>query len=352
MIMNSNFSIINTINAFVQLGKVMQLLSKNSEYKDFSGLTEDEFSNANRLIERQQHYNGWFTEDMVRKAMGGIAEWLTISNLGEFSAKYNSTKVSKKVAIIMAGNIPLVGFHDFLCTLLSGHTAVCKLSSDDKTLLPKMYEYLCLFEPSLIGRVEFSEYKMKDFDAVIATGSNNSFNYFEQYFGKYPNLFRKNRTSVAILNGNESNEELSKIGLDFFTFYGLGCRNVSHVLLPSGYKIDTLFESIISYSEIVNHHKYANNYDYQRSIMMLSKIPFLENNFVIFKEDEHLVSPLAQINYSFYQNEEEKKTFLAKHEESIQAIVGEGYIPFGEAQKPKLKDFADGVDTMLWLSLL
>jgi hypothetical protein len=344
----SNFSKINTINAFVQLGKVMQLLSKNAAYQEFSGLTEEEFQASNHLIERQQHYNGWFTEDMVRKALGGLAEWLTISNLGE----YQPISSSKKVAIIMAGNIPLVGFHDFLCTLLSGHTAVCKLSSDDKTLLPKMYEYLCLFEPSLIGRVEFSEYRMKDFDALIATGSNNSFNYFEQYFGKYPHLFRKNRTSLAILTGNESKEELTKIGLDFFTFYGLGCRNVSHVLLPAGYKIDTLFESIITYSEIVNHHKYANNYDYQRSVMMLSKIPFLENNFVIFKEDEHLVSPLAQINYSFYQNEEEKKSFLAKHEESIQAIVGEGYIPFGEAQKPKLKDFADGVDTMQWLSLL
>lgn len=340
------------ISAFVQLGKVLLFISEKHLYSSSCGLTEQEFDATHLLVQKQKNYNGWFTQINVLKAMNGIATWLSQEKLEEFCAHYSEPKSTKNVAIIMAGNIPMVGFHDMLCVLLSGHTAIVKLSSDDKHLIPYFYEMLVLFEPELKDKVIFSDYKMSDYDAVIATGSNNSFNYFEQYFGKYPHVFRKNRTSVAVLTGKETREDLHRLGEDFFTFFGLGCRNVSHLLLPKNYKLDTVFEALVDFGEVVNHHKYANNYDYQRAIMMMNKIPFLENNFVIMKEDEALFSPLAQINYSYYANENELNEFISRHAAQIQAIVGLNHINFGSAQQPLVSDFADGVDTMEWLAHL
>lgn len=252
----------------------------------------------------------------------------------------------------MAGNIPLVGFHDFISTILSGNIAVCKLSSDDKTLLPALASHLITFEPSLKEKIEFTIGKIGKVDAIIATGSDNSMKYFEQYFGHLPHIFRRNRTSIAILNGNESKEELELLGRDIFQYFGLGCRNVSHLLLPKGFKIDLFFEAIVDYHDIVNHHKYANNYDYNKAVYLMNKAELLDNNFVLLRRTEDLFSPLGMVHYHFYESENELQNYIELHKEKLQVIVGKEYTPFGMAQCPKLNDYADGVDTIEWLSKL
>jgi hypothetical protein len=252
----------------------------------------------------------------------------------------------------MAGNIPLVGFHDFLSVVISGNKAVVKLSSDDKNLLPAIVKILLIFNEGLGERIEISQGKIGEIDAVIATGSNNSMQYFNQYFGKYPHLFRKNRTSIAIIEGNESKAELESLGADIFTYFGLGCRNVSQVFIPKDYDINLIFEAIITHSEIVNHHKYANNYDYNKAIHLMNQEQILDNGFVLFKESDQLFSPLAMLFYHRYENQNELELYLHNNKENIQVVVGKSYVPFGKAQTPELNDYADGVDTMKWLEEL
>lgn len=186
-------------------------------------------------------------------------------------------------------------------------------------------------------------------DAIIATGSGNSMRYFESYFGHLPHLFRKNRTSVAVLTGNETKEELEALGDDIFKHYGLGCRNVSHLILHKDFDINRFFEAIINQSDVVNLHKYANNYDYNKAIYLMNLEQILDNGFVLLKESEELFSPLAMLFYHRYEAFSEVESYLEKHKEDIQAVVGHGYLPFGSAQCPTLTDFADGVDTMSWL---
>jgi hypothetical protein len=189
-------------------------------------------------------------------------------------------------------------------------------------------------------------------DAVIATGSNNSLKYFEQYFGKYPNIFRKNRTSIAVLDGTETTEELYALGIDIFQYFGLGCRNVSHLFVPEAFKLDRFFEGILEHSDVINHNKYGNNYDYNKAVYLMNKVELLDNNFVLLRESEALFSPLAMIHYQRYSNQEEVRSFLEKHKGDIQVVVGHGFTPFGKAQAPGLSDYADGVDTMRWLESL
>ena len=338
------------ISAFDQLGKVLQSLGRAEEWTGTHlGVTEEEYLQLQTVINRQQSLNGWFTKENVRQALLAHGENLTAERLTDWTSAYEFASSPKKVAIIMAGNIPIVGFHDFLCVLLSGNTAVCKLSSDDKTLLPAIVSVLFQFNPEFKNRIVLTENRIGDVNAVIATGSDNSLKFFEEYFGKYPHIFRRNRTSVAILDGTESKKELFELGHDVFNYFGLGCRNVSHLLVPKDYDFKPFFEGIVEHSDVINHFKYGNNYDYNRTVYLMNLHDMLDNNFVLLYENEELFSPLAMIYYHRYENEADVQDYLSKHSDDIQAVVGKKHIPFGDAQRPKLNDYADGVDVMQWL---
>lgn len=338
------------IKGFLQLGKLMVLLGEKKEWDSYStGVTKEEYDTLQNVINRQISYNGWFTEDNVRKSLLELGSLLTEEQLSNWLKKYTFTNNPITVAVIMAGNIPLVGFHDFVCVLLSGNRVAAKLSSDDKTLLPALAEHLVQFVPGLGERIVFSTGRIAEMDAVIATGSDNSLTYFKQYFGKYPHIFRKNRTSIAVLSGRESAEEMKELANDVFSYFGLGCRNVSHLMVPEGFNIDLFFEGIYDHGGIVHNNKYGNNYDYNKAVYLLNQHPLLDNNFVLLRESADLFSPLAMIHYQYYKEKSDVDSFLADHEGEIQVVVGHDYTPFGKAQSPQLDDYADGVDVMDWL---
>ena len=339
------------INAFVVLGTILNELGENNAYSvKVSSLTEEEYAEVNEVIAREFHHNGWFTEDSIRQAFREISTWLTPEKLTDWTNNYAPNDHMKQIAVIMAGNIPLVGFHDFLCVLLSGHQVICKQSSEDARLLPALVKLLLLFEPDLEERIRFSDRKLVDYDAVIATGSNNSMLHFEQYFSHVPHLFRGHRTSVAVLTGDESKEELNALGVDCLTYFGRGCRNVTHLLFPEGFDLNRFFEAIVNLSDVVNNKKYGNNYDYNKAVHLMSLSKFLDNNFLLMKESDQLFSPLSMLHYQYYQRLEEVNSFLDAHRSQIQCIVGQEFIPFGQAQCPSLMDYPDGMDTMEFLA--
>lgn len=329
----------------------MVSLGEEREWSDFSlGVTKEEYDKTKSIINRQITFNGWFTKENVQLSLIALGNELTNSKLNNWVQEYTFSKHPNAIALIMAGNIPLVGFHDFLCGLISGHKVICKLSSDDKTLLPSLAGHLITFIPELKERIEFSTGKIEGFEAVIATGSNNSLKYFEQYFGKYPHIFRSNRTSLAVLSGQETKEQIEQLGTDIFRYFGLGCRNVSHVMFPKGFEMSRFFEGIFSHSNVINNNKYGNNYDYNKAVYLMNKETLLDNNFVLLRETDLLFSPLAMIHYHYYEDTTEVDSYINAHRDQIQVVVGEGYMPFGQAQSPALDDYADGVDTMEWLS--
>ncbi|WP_437395543.1 acyl-CoA reductase [Flagellimonas lutimaris] len=340
----------NTIDAFVKLGKYLTDFCD----KCYSENTEVD-SELKQTVEQARHHNGWFTEDNILFSLQQWGDLLTEENLNEWLSNYNFNKEDepKTVGIVMAGNIPLVGFHDFLCVLLSGNKVLAKLSSNDKVLLPYLSKYLIQQEPSLANRIEFIDGKMENFDAVIATGSNNTSRYFEYYFGNKPNIIRKNRNSVAVLTGNEAEKELKALGEDIFRYYGLGCRNVSKIYVPKDYDFDALFKALYDYKDIIHQHKYANNYDYNKAVYLMSEFKILDNGFLVLKEDEALTSPISALFYSYYDDESSLREKLEELDEQIQCIVSsrtlENEVKFGETQKPSLKDYADGIDTMEFL---
>ncbi len=339
------------INAFVVLGTILNELGESKSYSSkVSSLTEEEYAEVNEVIAREFHYNGWFTEDSIRQAFREISAWLTADKLTDWTNNYANNDHMKNIAVIMAGNIPLVGFHDFLCVLLSGHQVICKQSSEDARLLPALVKLLVLFEPDLAERIRFSERKLVDYQAVIATGSNNSMLHFEQYFSHVPHLFRGQRTSVAVLTGNESKQELKALGVDCLTYFGRGCRNVTHLLFPEGFDLNRFFEAIVDLSDVVNNKKYGNNYDYNKAVHLMSLSKFLDNNFLLMKESDQLFSPLSMLHYQYYQRPEETNSFLDANRSQIQCIVGQEFIPFGQAQCPSLMDYPDGMDTMEFLA--
>ncbi len=343
----------NVIKAFAQLGKLMSHIATKQKWENFDcGITENEYENLQRIINKQFVLNGWFTKENVFQSLNALGSQLTESNLNEWTNDYSFSISPKNIAIIMAGNIPLVGFHDFMSVLISGHNAICKLSSDDKSLLPALAQHLIQFSPELKQRIIFTNGKMNKMDAIIATGSDNSIRHFKDYFGHLPNIFRKNRTSIAVLTGTETRDELALLGKDIFEYFGLGCRNVSHLIVPENYNFNLFFESIVDFHPIINHHKYANNYDYNKAVYLLNKSNLLDNNFVLLKKSNELFSPLAMINYHYYKNEEELNQYLEYHNEQIQIIVGKNYTAFGNAQRPLLTDYADGINTLNWLQKL
>ena len=341
------------IQAFCQLGKVLRNVGENKPWDSFKiGVTQDEYDQFIKLIGTLRHHNGWFTEEMIRKAFLNLGSSLEKNKLDNWSAKYEFTQEPKTVAVIMAGNIPLVGFHDFLCVLLSGHRVMAKMSSEDDKLLPVIADFLICFYPEVAKFISFSDRNMKGFDAVIATGSNTSFVHFEQYFSKYPHIFRKNRTSVAVLDGKETEAELLALGNDVFDFFGRGCRSVSHLILPDSYNINKVFEHIVSQGAVINNKKYGNNYDYNKAVHLMNQEKLLDNNFVLLKESDTLSSPLGMLYYHFYKNTDEVDLYLQKHADAIQCHIGVNGIPFGNAQCPALNDYADNLDTMQWLNAL
>lgn len=327
------------INAFSLLGQTL----KNINDTEFQSLTEQ--------VARE---NPWFTKENVRMGMDGIIKLLQKERLEQWVSSYNLRDQSKKVALVLAGNIPLVGFHDLLSVLISGNKALIKPSSKDSVLLKYIIQTLGDIEPSFRDKVELAE-QLKNFDAVIATGSDNSARYFDYYFGKYPHIIRKNRTSVAILTGNESEAELATLGIDVFSYFGLGCRNISKLLVPAGYSFNKLYPTWEVYQPIIHHHKYCNNYDYQKSIMLVNQIPFLDNGFVMLHENTKMVSPISVVYYEQYKDERDLSEKLIANQDKIQCIVGDhdhATVPFGKAQYPELWDYADGVDTLKFLTSL
>lgn len=295
--------------------------------------------------------NPWFTYEGVEAAAGAIAErFLQLDALQGWAAKYTTPTHPKTVGIVMAGNIPLVGFHDFLCGFVSGHRVRIKLSSKDARLLPFLFSKMLEWEPAMREHLEFAD-MLKGCDAYIATGSNNTARYFHEYFGKYPSIIRKNRTSVAVLQGDESAEELSRLSDDVFAYYGLGCRNVTQVCVPDGYNFEPLLKALDGHSDLMLHHKYKNNYDYHLALYLLNKVPYLTNESVLLVENALPFSAVATLHYRFYSDRSALLNEL-RASEDIQAIIGHDGIPFGEAQKPSLTDYADGMDTMAFLCSL
>ena len=330
------------IQALVQLGS---LLNKHAELR---GEMDSELELA---INRASVYNGWFTPKNIRKALASIAEMLSEDQLKAWSSAYK-LKGNKRVAIIMAGNIPLVGFHDLLSVLISGHKALVKMSSDDNQLLPVVVKALKTIEPSFADKIHFTKDKMENFDAIIATGSDNSARYFEHYFGKYPNIIRKSRSSVAILDGTESEKELKGLANDVFQYFGLGCRSISKVFLPKHYDLNLLFNAFYAHKEVIDNKKYGNNYDYNKAVYMMGQHDITENGFLIMKQETALKSPVSVLHYELYDDLDLIHRLVADYQEKIQCVTGKGFIPFGKAQCPALDDYADGVDTMAFLQSL
>jgi hypothetical protein len=340
----------------------MSNFSKSSLIEIFSALGQqlkNPDDTLQHIIQSESNYNAWFTAESVLQAVTATGESLTELNLERWLSSYTfSDHETKKVGLILAGNIPLVGFHDVLCVLVSGNTALIKASSQDARLIKYVLQLLVNIEPAFASQYQFIE-RLEGFDAIIATGSNNTSRYFEYYFGKVPNIIRKNRNSVALLTGNETTEQLHLLGKDIFDYYGLGCRNVSKVLVPKGYDFIPFFESIESYYPIGNHHKYHNNYDYNKAIYLVNGDKHLDNGFLLLKEDERMVSPLAVLFYEEYENMAAAQTWLANQSENIQCIVSTAplqvnnqVVEFGKSQHPNLWDYADGIDTLQFLSNL
>ncbi|PST43485.1 acyl-CoA reductase [Riemerella anatipestifer] len=334
------------ISGLAQLGLfINQFLEKTGE------IYSEEEALFSAKLSRAEIENPWFTQDSLRFALKQWADLLTEENLNDWVNSYPETKGGKKVGLILAGNIPLVGFHDVITVVLSGHIPVIKMSSKDKQILPFLLEkWASLSEGIEYQLVE----KLENYDAVIATGSNNTARYLEYYFKNKPNIIRKNRTSVAVLSGKETDEELQLLAEDIFRYFGLGCRNVTRLFIPQDFKLERLFENFVGFQDIINHHKYANNYDYNRAVYLLNQENFWDNNFVMLKEDSQLFSPLSVINFSRYDNIAEVETFLNENHENIQCIVSHlclnrGEVGFGEAQTPSLNTYADNVDTMTFL---
>ncbi|MFS4492003.1 acyl-CoA reductase [Maribacter sp. 2308TA10-17] len=337
-----------TFIAFVKLGTFFREFCNGN-------VSESEWHKTfTEVIALAKHHNGWFTEENIHFALKGWGDLLTEEKLSAWLSNYSvEVNQAKTVAIIMAGNIPLVGFHDFLSVLITGNRVLVKLSSNDKGLLPLIAKYLIEIEPSLKDQIIFTEEKLKNFDAVIATGSNNTARYFEHYFSKVPNIIRKNRNSVAVLTGNETTNELAALGEDIFRYYGLGCRSVSKIFVPQEYDFDAFFKSIYDFNPIIQQAKYANNYDYNKAVYLMSEFKILENGFLMLKEDESYASPIASVFYETYDSSEELNEKLKNEAEKIQCIVAKGFIegeiPFGKTQQPELNDYADGVDTVDFL---
>lgn len=343
-------------SSFVELGNFLRQFSLEKNTKDVSVLQNDLFYvDFISLVELSQSHNGWFTPEQVYFSVQSWAKALTETNLNQWLSPYDFSKTTpKKIGLVLAGNIPLVGFHDFLSVLISGHDVLVKTSSNDQHLLKFLAKYLISIQPELNSKITFVEGKLEGFDAVIATGSNNTARYFEFYFKDKPSIIRKNRNSVAVLDGTESHEDLVGLGEDIFRYFGLGCRNVSKLFVPKDYNFDAFFKAMYEYREVIQYEKYANNYDYNKAVFLMSNFQLLDNEFLTIKEDSSYASPISSVFYEFYENIDEIKNRLNTDAEQIQCVVSnnliENSVSFGQTQQPRLWDYADNVDTLPFLS--
>lgn len=339
--MSTHFDLQSRIRAFVQLGKRI------------SSVEEEE---RNSLFRRIENQNSWFIPSSVANALHGIQYLLEENNLIKWISSYQIEELTKpkEVGILMAGNIPAVGFHDLLCVLVSGNIASIKLSSTDAILIPWLTMKLVEIEPRFSHFIRIEE-MLKGKDAYIATGSDNSSRYFNYYFGKYPNIIRSNRTSVAILTEEETDQDLENLGMDIFQYFGLGCRNVSKVYVKSTDSLIRLLGTLEKKDWVSSHHKYLNNYDYNKSIYLVNSEPHLDNGFLLIKESQELVSPIAVLFYEKYEDENDLNLKLNSIQGKVQCVLGGvGYlknkiIPFGQAQLPCPWDYADHIDTLAFL---
>ncbi|OMQ13534.1 acyl-CoA reductase [[Flexibacter] sp. ATCC 35103] len=346
-------------SVFVELGKFLNQFSETNNIQNESVLGNDLFfDDFINLIHLSQSHNGWYTPEQVYFAIKSWADALTEENIAKWLSEYSFDSVqddnnAKNVALILAGNIPLVGFHDFLSVLITGNSALIKTSSNDQHLLPFLAKYLIFVDESLKDKITFVEGKLENFDTVIATGSNNTARYFEYYFKDKPSIIRKNRNSVAVLNGKETKEDLENLGEDIFRYFGLGCRNVSKLFVPKDYSFVAFFEAIFKYQDVIHYEKYANNYDYNKAVFLMSNFKLLDNGFLTLKEDPSYASPISSVFYEFYENIEDLQTRLEAEAEQIQCIVSndlvKNSIAFGQTQNPQLWDYADNVDTITFL---
>jgi len=336
--------------AFSELGT---LFKENVDKKENKKFPEWDTVLEKTLIESHS-YNSWFTIDNLKLSLKNWSNSLQENIISDWLSKYNiEDKSSKKIAIIMAGNIPAVGFHDLLCSLLLNFDCIVKLSSEDRLLIPFIVKFLESRNEKLKNKVTFESEKLKDFDGVIATGNNNSHRYFDYYFSKYPNLLRKTRHSIAVLDGKESDNDLSDLSNDIFNYFGLGCRSVSKVFIPYGYDLDLLFNAFFRHKEVVNHNKYVNNFDYNKAVYLMSKEKFIENGFIILKEESKLGSPIGCLFYEFYNDKKEITKLINNNSDSIQCVVSNinfnTNIKFGQTQCPNINDYADNNDTIKFL---
>ena len=344
------------------LGKFLSQFQKDGISKQKNIPYNDIFLDVlTQLIDRAQEQNPWFTKENVLFALHNwgktlqpekIDKWFTIE-------KFKDNIAPKTVGVVMAGNIPLVGFHDFLSVLSSGHNIKAKLSSNDKLLLPLLAKYLMYLNPAYKNKIEFTDGTLKNIDAVIATGSNNTARYFEYYFGKYPHIIRKNRNSVAVLTGEETSRELSLLADDIMRYFGLGCRNVSKIFVPENYDFNLLFKALLKYKDLINYQKYANNYTYNKAVYLMSvdehiRNSLIDNGLILLKQDSHYASPVGVLFYEFYKNIDEIKTILEHDQDKIQTVVShapeiKNAIGFGMTQSPELWEYADGINTIEFL---
>lgn len=341
------------IDSFATLGKLLVQASKNeisSEYPEIS-------RKLIALIENTHIENPWFIKEYIQYTFQQIGSSLSIELLEKWTNHYSTIELNKDkaqtIAVVMAGNIPMVGFHDFLSVLISGHKILIKQSSKDP-LISEISKILCEIDSDFLPFIEFANDKLENFDAIIATGSNNTKRYFEYYFSKYPSIIRGHRNSVAVVTGNENENDLKKLADDIFLYFGMGCRNVSKIYIPLHFPVKKLIEAFLSYEKILlNHHKYFNNYEYYKSIYLINKEPFLDSGFFMIKENSQLSSPLSVIYWEEYNSKEDLITTLNKAKNNLQCIVCEDEaispIRLGEAQNPSWNDYADGIDVLDFL---
>lgn len=335
------------INAFAELGnRIANWVSLEKKKKS---------SPISPILQQAFNKNGWFDAPQVLLAMESIQFWLNSKSLNSWVSSYDFNEIEKSpkvVGVIMAGNIPLVGFHDYLSVLISGHKLLAKLSTKDEVLISFLHHELINIEPRFKDLVDFSTERFNDVEAVIATGSDNSSKYFEYYFSKKPHIIRKNRTSIAVLTGKETKEQLNELGNDIFRYYGLGCRSITKLYLPKGFEIDWFYTGIIEHAGVINNHKYQNNYDYHKSLFLLNGLKIWDNNFLLLKEDNSLTSPVGTLFYEEYEDIKDLEERLSSVSSKIQCRVGIGGFDLGNSQKPELTDYSDDIDVLQFLKNL
>jgi hypothetical protein len=326
------------ITAFVKLGKYVE---ENPE-------------SLQEILNKTYVYNSWFTKENTQKALQNIAsEFLAREKLENWLADYSIdySKSPKVIAIVAAGNIPMVAFHDILCILISGNALQLKLSEKDKFLLPHLLDKLVEFEPDFRNKISIQQ-KLEKFDAIIATGSNQAAKHFTYYFSKYKHIIRKHRNAIAVLTGKETEEEIRQLGADIFDYFGLGCRNVSKLFVPKDFELIGLKNGLSDYKEIMQHNQYMNNLDYQRTLYLMNQTPLLDIDFVNIVENDSLHSPISCLHVQRYTSMEEVENSIQQETDDIQCIVGKDYLPFGKSQQPSLRDYADNIDTLKFITEL